>query len=253
MDPTQNQPQDQDSNSLLQSPYSKPPFVPPKPSTMTPSFYAPTHTTNLPPPTYPSYSDPFQRAPFRPDVDGQPGISRPPPPMNVPYQVDQRPPPPSSTMQIYHPVVSKPPPPTTTTPLKTPPPPKTSFMDFEGGLKPQTAPPPKMIETQSLTAQMQKLNLEPQKPQLGNAINTFDLDALPRPTSDTMLSCIGQPDCQPLFNRYQGVDFSKVQARPQFLRATVQCVPNSPALLSKWGLPFGVIIHPFAELPDGEV
>lgn len=226
MDPSQQYPQSQETNNQqLQSPYSKKPFVPQKPSPMNqPSLYTTPQQT---------YTQPFQRPPFRPNYDGQPGVSRPPPPMfnAPPSQQDNRPPPPPTT-NILNPAIQKPPPP----PMMT-----------------HTPPPPHLTDSKSLSAQMQKLTLEQQKPQLGNTVNTMNLDSLPRPTSETMLSAFDQPDCQPLFNRYQGVDFSKAQARSQFMRASVQCVPNSPGLLSKWGLPFGIIVQPFAELPSQEV
>lgn len=42
---------------------------------------------------------------------------------------------------------------------------------------------------------------------------------------------------------------SRAISSTRFMRATVQCAPNSTALLNKWVLPFGIVIQPFNDAP----
>ncbi|KAK2961237.1 putative Protein transport protein SEC24 [Blattamonas nauphoetae] len=43
--------------------------------------------------------------------------------------------------------------------------------------------------------------------------------------------------------------FREANAHPDYFRPTVAAMPNKNAVLSKWPLPFGAIIHPFAQSP----
>ncbi|ONK66293.1 uncharacterized protein A4U43_C06F6200 [Asparagus officinalis] len=43
-----------------------------------------------------------------------------------------------------------------------------------------------------------------------------------------------------------------LNCHPRFLRLTTHAIPNSQSLLSRWHLPLGAVVHPLAEVPDGE-
>ncbi|XP_020586666.1 protein transport protein Sec24-like At3g07100 [Phalaenopsis equestris] len=39
---------------------------------------------------------------------------------------------------------------------------------------------------------------------------------------------------------------------PRFLRLTTHALPSSQSLLARWHLPLGIVLHPLAEVPDGD-
>ncbi|KAL0490170.1 protein transport protein SEC24 [Acrasis kona] len=121
----------------------------------------------------------------------------------------------------------------------------------------------------ALSAQMANLNVAQQvdstsavQQQLERHVVANQADGLPRPTllhfHDQKQSI--QPDVTSLFARaarnpeFSNIPFSRAQSSGRYMRPTVTCVPNAPALAKKWNLPLGVILHPLADQTfEGEI
>ncbi|KAG1368068.1 protein transport protein Sec24-like [Cocos nucifera] len=43
-----------------------------------------------------------------------------------------------------------------------------------------------------------------------------------------------------------------LNCHPRFFRLTTHAIPSSQSLLARWHLPLGAVVHPLAEVPDGE-
>ncbi|KAL0922326.1 hypothetical protein M5K25_006302 [Dendrobium thyrsiflorum] len=67
----------------------------------------------------------------------------------------------------------------------------------------------------------------------------LDFGSLPRPfdNNDEMIS---------VHEKYP------FNCQPRFLRLTTHALPSSQSLLARWHLPLGIVVHPLAEVPDGD-
>ncbi|XP_073005527.1 protein transport protein SEC24 A-like [Typha latifolia] len=130
-----------------------------------------------------------------------------------------------------------------------------SYHAHQGGV----VPPPPPIGTPagfSLREQMQFPNLGPaagghlqslveefQSLSVGSAPGSLDpgvnLESLPRPLN-------GDEEPSKVLDSYP------LNCHPRFLRLTTHAVPSSQSLLARWHLPLGAIVHPLAEVPEGE-
>jgi protein transport protein SEC24 len=143
----------------------------------------------------------------------------------------------------------------------------TPVQDFEGGQFNQTPYNYMAQRTNQLDSQMQKLSLD--QPQ-SNAqpinqsqhVTTGQIDTLPRPTLYHFLQQrqVPQPDVTPLFARhmrnpeFQNIPFARAQSSSRYMRPTLHCIPNAPALAKKWTLPIGAVLHPMADQTfEGEI
>ncbi|XP_073388243.1 protein transport protein SEC24 A [Physcomitrium patens] len=89
-------------------------------------------------------------------------------------------------------------------------------------------------QVQGLVEDFQSLALVPV---LGSSDSTVDSVTLPRP----------------LYFAEEGKPSGNLNCHPRYLRHTTNAMPNAQYLASQWHLPPGVVTHPLAEAPPGEV
>lgn len=106
-------------------------------------------------------------------------------------------------------------------------------------------PPP----TEEVQAKPQNITPRKERGMPISAHSTQDIKSLPRPKYKEFNQTVRQPDCSPMFFSFKEkkADMTKVQSSSEFIRSTTQYAANSPSLLKKYGLPFGVTLHPFAK------
>ncbi|XP_017695952.2 protein transport protein Sec24-like At3g07100 [Phoenix dactylifera] len=73
----------------------------------------------------------------------------------------------------------------------------------------------------------------------GSLDHGVDVKSLPRPLSG---------DEEPI----KILETFPLNCHPRFLRLTTYAIPSSQSLLARWHLPLGAVVHPLAEVPDGE-
>ncbi|KAG0473480.1 hypothetical protein HPP92_015337 [Vanilla planifolia] len=99
-----------------------------------------------------------------------------------------------------------------------------------------SAAPPLGASLQGLVEDFQSITLGSTP---GSLEPGLDPRSLPRPL-DSILEPISILEKYPL------------NCHPRFLRLTTHAIPSSQSLLARWHLPLGIVVHPMAEVPEGE-
>lgn len=99
-----------------------------------------------------------------------------------------------------------------------------------------SATPPLGASLQGLVEDFQSITLGSTP---GSLDPGLDPSALPRPLDNNDESI-------PILEKYP------LNCHPRFLRLTTHAIPSSQSLLARWHLPLGAVVHPLAEVPDGD-